>query len=125
AGFGVEGLHLLRGGDEAFEDGSLAVAVDVGFGVGDGVGEAFAEAGVGEFVAAACSGNDDTVERGEGGDERGAGGAAVDENERTGDGGEPGGEVFGGEIGAAEIEAGFAAIEGAVAEIDDPEGRVG
>src|SRR5690606_36734381 len=105
------------------EEGGLSVLVDVGGRIGDGCGEAFAEAGVVEFVAAACRRNNDTIGTGERGDERRAGGAAVNEDERAVERCEPGGDFLGGDVGAAEVEPGFAAVEGAVAEIDDPGGR--
>ena len=45
-GLAVEALDLLGGHDECFEEGDLAVLVDVGGGVGHGSGEGLAEAGV-------------------------------------------------------------------------------
>lgn len=114
-----------RGHEKCFEERNLAVFVQVGFRIGNGFGEVLAEAGEVLFVAAAGGGDDNAIGAGEFGEEWRASGGGVDYRERTVKRMKPLGEIGSGEIGAAKIEAGFFAVEGAVADQDEPEGAGG
>jgi hypothetical protein len=120
--FFVEGFDLVGGGEVGFEEGGLAVLVEVGGGVGDVVGEVDAEARILQLVTALGGGDDDAVGAGKAVEEGGAGGGAVEEGEGAFAGLEPLGEFGVGDVGAAEVELGLLAVEGAVADEDQPEG---
>ena len=59
--FVVVEFGFIGGGNKCFEDGCLAIAVDVRVGVGDGGGKAFAEASVVDLVGVFSSGDDDAI----------------------------------------------------------------
>jgi hypothetical protein len=99
----------------------LAVAIEVAGGLRHGLGEVATEARVILFLAAARGGNDDPAGAREARQERGAGGAGVHERQRPADRLQPFREFRRRKVGAAEVEAGLAAIEGAVADQHEPQ----
>jgi hypothetical protein len=126
----VELGDLTGSREKGFEQGDLAILIEVCFRIGKRFGKELAEPGEVLFIPAAGCSDDDPICGREFGEERRAGRGGVDEGERTLERFEPKGQVAGGNVGAAQIEPGFFAVESAVADENEPElgqtvGRLG
>ena len=121
AGGGIERADCLRGRQKGFEQRGLAVLVEVRLGLGDRLGQVLAEAGVVVLEAAPGRGDHDAAGRGKLLHERRACRGRVDDGDGSVDRLEPFGQVARGKVGPAKIEPGHPAVEGAMADQDQPQ----
>lgn len=113
---------LVAGVKEGLQEGDLAILIQIGLGQAcDGGGEVLAKTGVEDFIGAFGGADEDAIFADERGEESGAGGGGVDEDEFLREGGEFLRQLAGAEVRATEVKLGFAAVEGAVADEDEPE----